>query len=410
MRRVAITGLGSVSALGLGVPAFWDGLSAGRSGVVRITLCDTTGLTAGIAAEIAGFDPSRWLPVEKQALLDRFAQLAVAAAHEAVRDAGLDLSDEERDRTGVSMGTGLGGAMAEDDAYARVYRDKGQRIHPFTIPRLMYNSATAHVGMELSLRGPSLCYSTACASATHAIGEAAEMIRSGRADIMVAGGADAPIAYGVMRAWEALRVLAPSDGDDPSTACRPFSQDRRGLVIGEGAGVLVLEERERAKTRGARLYAEIVGYGATADAGHITQPGIDAPARAIRTALAQARLHPSAIGYVNAHGTATRLNDSTETTILKRVFGDHARRLPVSSTKSMHGHAMGASGALELIATVLAILHGIIPPTINYTTPDPECDLDCVPNKAREQRVDAAISNSFAFGGLNAVLAVTRAG
>lgn len=408
MRRVAITGLGAVSALGIGVPAFWESLVAGRSGARRITLVDARELTTPVAAEVVDFDPAPWVPEEKRSLIDRFAQFALAAAIEAFRDSGLSLSDEARDRAGVSMGTGLGGATAEDEVYARVYRDGAARIHPFTIPRLMYNAATAHVGMELGLRGPSLCHSTACSASTHAIGEASEIIRSGRADVMVAGGADAPVTFGVMRAWEAMRVLAPIPPGGPAQACRPFSRDRLGLVIGEGSAVVVLEEWERARARGARIYAELVGYGATADAGHITQPGVDAPVRAMEIALRQSGLAADAIGYVNAHGTGTALNDSTETTVIKRVFGAHASRLAISSTKSMHGHAMGASGALELVATVLAVGRGVLPPTINYTVPDPACDLDYVPNQARESHVRAAMSNSFAFGGLNAVLAVAR--
>jgi len=408
MRRVAITGFGAVSAFGLGVPAFWEGLAAGRSGIRTITICQTKGLVSPIAAEVPDFDPRQFVTEEQSLILDRFSEFALVAAAEATASAGLELTDEERTRAGVAIGTGMGGAARQDESYYQVYVKNQPRIHPFTIPRSMYNAAAAQVSMAHGLQGPTICVSTACSSATHAIGEAAEMIRAGRADVMLAGGADAPLAFGVLRAWEAMRVLAPAVNGDPSRACRPFSRDRQGLVLGEGAGVLVLEDWDRAVRRGAAIHAELAGYGATADAGHITAPGVDAPARAIGTALAQAGLMPDQIQYVNAHGTATRLNDSTETTILKRVFGDHARRLAVSSTKSMHGHAMGASGGLELIATVLAITRGVVPPTANYTEPDPECDLDYVPNQAREMRVDAAISNSFAFGGLNAVLLVRR--
>ena len=408
MRRVAITGLGAVSALGVGVPAFWDGLVAGRSGIREVTRFRTRELARPIAAEVPDFDPAPWVTEDRLSLLDRFAQFGVAAAIEAYRDSGLTLQGDACDRAGVSMGTGLGGATAEDEVYERLYRQNAPRVHPFTIPRLMYNAATAHIGMELGLRGPSLCYSTACSASGHAVGEAGEIIRSGRADVMLAGGADAPIAFGVMRGWDAMRILAPIPAGGPSMACRPFSRDRQGLVIGEGAAVVVLEEWDRARARGARIYAELAGYGATADAGHITQPGIDAPVRAMQIALAQAGWAPEAVGYVNAHGTGTQLNDSTETTIIKRVFGSHAGRMAVSSTKSMHGHAMGASGALEFVATVLAVYRGVLPPTINYTVADPECDLDYVPNEARERNVRAAMSNSFAFGGLNAVLAVAR--
>jgi nodulation protein E len=273
----------------------------------------------------------------------------------------------------------------------------------------MNNAAASHVSMRHGLRGPGLSTASACAAAAHAIGEAAEMIRAGRADVMVAGGADAPIAPGVVRCWEAMRVLAPAQNGDPSRACRPFSRDRLGMVLGEGAGIVVLESWEHASARGAAILAELAGYGATSDAGHLTQPGVHSPARAIAIALNQAELAPEAIQYVNAHGTGTRLNDSTETAVLKRAFGKHATELAISSTKALHGHAMGASAALELITTVMTVRNGIIPPTVNYSEPDPECDLDYVPNTARQQQVSAAISNSFAFGGLNAVLAVRTA-
>lgn len=408
MRRVVVTGLGAVSALGIGVPALWEGLAAGRSGVRRVTVCDTALLTNPIAAEVPSFDPAAYLTPDQVLLFDRYAAFAMAAAGEAWAEAGLELTDEERERAGVLIGTGMGGVTRQDEAYRDLYDKKTPRLHPFTIPRIMYNAAASHISMKFRLEGPTLCISTACASASHAIGEAAELIRSGRADVMIAGGADAPIAPGVVKAWESMRVLAPC-GDDPAAACRPFSADRQGLVLGEGAGVVILEERERAVRRGAVIHGELAGYAATADAAHITAPGVDAPARAIRQALAQAGVEPAQVDYVNAHGTATRLNDTTETQIIKRVFGDHARKLAISSTKSMHGHMMGASGAIELLATLMAIERGIVPPTANYRQPDPECDLDYVPNQAREMKVDVAISNSFAFGGLNAVLAIRRA-
>jgi nodulation protein E len=408
MRRVVITGLGGVSALGVGVPALWDGLAAGRSGIRRVTVCDTSRLNNPIAAELPTFDPSIWLTAEQLLLVDRSAAFALAAASEAWAQCGLVLTDEERERAGVLIGTGMGGATWQDEGYRAFYELKMPRFHPFTIPRVMHNAAASHISMKYGLQGPTLCISTACASASHAIGEAAELIRSGRTDLMLAGGADAPLAPGVIKAWEAMRVLAPA-GDDPAAACRPFSADRRGLVLGEGAGVVILEERERAMRRGAVIHAELAGYAATADASHITAPGVDSPVRAIRLALAQAGVTPDQVDYVNAHGTATRLNDATETTIIKRVFGDRARKVAVSSTKSMHGHMMGASGAIELLAAIMAIDRGVVPPTANYRQPDPECDLDYVPNQAREMKVDVAISNSFAFGGLNAVLAVRRA-
>ena len=407
MRRVAITGMGVVSAIGVGLGPFWEGLMASRSGTRRLSIGDPDLLSIQIAAEVPDFDPEIHLAGISLDMLDRFSQLALVAGAEAIKDACLKLDEAERDRAGVSIGTGVGGAGTQDVLYRRYYAEKIGRAHPFSIPRTMNSAAASQVGMSYGLRGPGICVSTACASAGHSIGEAFEMIRAGRADVMVAGGADAPITAPVFKVWEAMRVLA--NPPDPSTACRPFSRDRQGIVIGEGAAVLVLEEWGRAKARGARIYAELAGYGATADAGHITQPGIDAPAHAIKLALAEAGMAPEQIDYVNAHGTGTRLNDATETTILKRAFGAHASRLAISSTKSMHGHAMGASGAIELVATILAIARSAAPPTINYSEPDPECDLDYVPNEPRPMQIDAAISNSFAFGGLNAVLAVRRA-
>jgi len=407
VRRVAVTGLGIVSPIGIGVDRFWPRLCGGASGVRRISHFDASGFIAQAAAEVAAFDPSGIIDETAIEMLDRFAQFAVVAADEAWRQSGVALADAERDRAGAIVASAMGGTTSHDEAYHRLYAKGATRFHPFTVPRIMNNAAASHVSMRLGLRGPTLTTATACAAAAHAIGEAGEMIRAGRADVMVAGGADAPIAPGVVRAWEALRVLAPI-ADDPARTCRPFSKDRLGMVLGEGAGVVVLESWERAAARGADILAELAGYGATADAAHLTQPGMDAPVRAIETALAQGGVGTSEVDYVNAHGTGTRLNDSTETAILKRAFGAHAPRLAISSTKAMHGHAMGASAGLEFVATVLALRHGIAPPTINYTEADPECDLDYVPNRARELPIRAAISNSFAFGGLNAVLALRK--
>lgn len=406
MRRVAVTGLGVISAAGVGADAFWENLCAGRSGIGEIRAFDPVNLNVKIAGEITDFDPRRHFSDGHLELLDRFSQLTLVAAAEARAHAGLEIGDTMRQRTGVSLGTALGGAITQDEAHLSIYQ-RG-RAHPFAIPRMMHNAAASQLTMALQVQGPTLTYSTACAASAHAIGEGAEMIRTGRADVMFVGGSDAPISFPVMKAWESMRVLAPAPNGDPSRACRPFSQDRQGLVLGEGAGILVLEEWERARRRGAPILAEVAGYGATADAGHITQPAVDAPARAIELALDQAHISPDQVGYVNAHGTGTRLNDSTETQILKRAFGTHARRLPISSTKSMHGHAMGASAALELIVAILTIVRGVAPPTANYTEPDPECDLDYIPNQSRELSVDVAMSNSFAFGGLNAALVVKR--
>jgi len=409
VRRVAVTGLGAVSALGVGVQAFWDGLVAGRSGVRRIAQFDPSAYLVQAAAEVPEFEPGEHFDAAQSDLLDRFAQFALVAAGEACRAAGLELTDADRSRAGVAIGSGMGGVVTQDDRYHKLYAEGTTRLHPFSIPRIMNNAAAAQVSMRWGLGGPTLSLATACAAAAHAIGEAAEIIRADRADVMIAGGAEAPIAPGVLRCWEAMRVLAPASGGDPSRVCRPFSRDRLGMVLGEGAGIVVLESWDRATARGAPILAELAGYAATSDAAHITQPGVEAPARALAIALDQARLAPPDVDYVNAHGTATRLNDSTETAIIKRAFGPAARRLAISSTKAAHGHAMGASAALELIATVLAIRNGVVPPTLNYTQLDPECDLDYVPNNAREMPVRAAVSNSFAFGGLNAVLVVRAA-
>jgi nodulation protein E len=408
VRRVAVTGLGAVSALGIGVAPFWDRVVAGASGVRHIANFDASGFVAQVAAEVPGYDPARHFTEAEQDILDRFAQFALIAAGEACAQAGLTLTEAERDRAGVMIGSAVGGAGTQDQRYKTLYGDGASRLHPFTIPRIMNNAATSQVSMRHGLRGPALSIGTACAASAHAIGEAAEMIRAGRADVMIAGGADAPITPGVVRGWEAMRVLAPAPPGDPARACRPFSRDRLGLVLGEGAAIVVLESWERATGRGAAILAEIAGYGATADAAHITQPGVHAPVRAIALALAQAGLTPADIDYVSAHGTGTRLNDATETTVIKQALGADAARLAISSTKAVHGHAMGASAALECLATILAIQHGVAPPTANYTEPDPECDLDYVPNNARPMTIRAAISNSFAFGGLNAVLAIKK--
>jgi nodulation protein E len=408
VRRVAITGLGAVSAFGVGVAEFWREVAAGRSGVRRIASFDPTSFVNQIAAEVPSFDACGLDEADRE-MLDRFAQFAAIAAAEAFQQAALVLNDDEHDRAGVAIGSAFGGAVTQDERYRKLYGDNISRVHPFSIPRIMNNAAAAHVSMRHGLRGPALAFSTACAASAHAIGEAAEMIRCGRADVMLAGGADAPIAPGVVRCWEAMRVLAPAPDGNVSRACRPFSRDRAGMVLGEGAGMVVLEAWDRALARGAPILAELAGYAATADAEHITQPGREAPARAILLALAQANISPSQVDYVNAHGTATRLNDPAETAVLKRAFGPHAGSLAISSTKAVHGHAMGASAALELIATVMAMRTGIAPPTANFSAPDPACDLDYVPNDPRPMPIRVAISNSFAFGGFNAVLVLRRA-
>jgi len=407
VRRVAITGLGVFASTGKDVESFFSNLVNARSGIRRIAQWDPSTLSVQIAAEVPDYNPTDYFPLKRLDLLDRFSQFGLLAAREAMQSSGIEIAEEEKPRFGVVMGSGMGGAGTFDDGYFNLYAKHETRLHPFTIPKIMHNAATSQICMEYGAQGPALAIATACSSAGHAIGEAFHLIRFGMADLMLAGGSDAPITYGMLRSWESVRVLAMGNGD-PGRACRPFSADREGMVLGEGAGVLLLEEWEHARKRGAKIYAEIAGYGMSSDASHITQPSIRGPVRAIRMALEEAEAKPEDVGYINAHGTGTRLNDATETQVVKEVFGDHARRLAISSTKSMHGHVMGATGAVELAATVMALQRGVIPPTANYTRADPECDLDYTPNQARETRVDVAISNSFAFGGLNAVLLVRR--
>jgi beta-ketoacyl-acyl-carrier-protein synthase II len=395
------------ASTGKNAESFFASLVAGRSAVRRIQQFDPAQLSVQIAAEIPDYNPLDYFPAKRLDLLDRFSQYALLASKEALESSGIQLRDEERPRFGVVTGTGMGGATTFDSGYFNLYAKHATRVHPFTIPKIMHNAATSQICMEFCAEGPSLTTATACSSAGHAIGEAFHLIKYDIADLMLAGGTEAPITFGMLRSWESVRVLATGNGD-PSKACRPFSLDREGLVMGEGAAMLLLEELEHAKQRGARIYGELSGFGLSSDASHITQPSIDGPARAVRMALAEAKVNPQEVDYINAHGTGTRVNDVTETQVIKEVFKDHARKVAISSTKSMHGHVMGATGAVELAATIQAIDRGVIPPTANYTTPDPECDLDYVPNQAREMPVRIAISNSFAFGGLNAVLLVRR--
>lgn len=407
MRRVVITGLGVFASIGKDVETFFTSLCRGWSGVRRITQFDPSALSVQIGAEVPGYEPAEFFPPKKLDLLDRFSQFALLASRQAVEASGLEVRDDERSRFGVVMGSGMGGADGLDSAYFNLYSKQATRLHPFTIPRIMHNAPVSQVCMEYGAMGPAFTTATACSSSGHAMGEAYHLIKYGLADVVLAGGTDAPLTYGMMRAWESVRVLASGNGD-PGRACRPFSADRDGMVIGEGAAMLVFEDLDRARKRGAKILAEVAGFGMSSDAGHITQPGIEGPASAIRMALAEGEANPEDVDYINAHGTGTRLNDSTETAIIKTVFGEHARHLAISSTKSMHGHAMGGTGAIEMVATVLAIDRKVIPPTANYSEPDPECDLDYVPNEARPFPVRQALSNSFAFGGLNAVLLVKK--
>lgn len=399
--RVVVTGLGCLSAIGNTVPEFRRSLDDGRCGIGPITKVDRDGLGVGVAAEIKDFDPARHFERRRLGLLDPFAQYAMIAAREAIADSGLAASPGLGSRTAVILGTGKGGDTTTNDCAVRLLVDRKKRLNPLAIPRAMANAAVSHVAIEHGITGPAFAISSACASANHAIGQAFWMVRHGIVDAAVTGGSEACLTYGTLKAWEAMRVTAPD-------TCRPFSRDRKGLVLGEGAGIAVLESLESARARGARIFAEICGFGMSADASDMVHPCVNGIARAMREALADAAMAPEEVDYVNAHGTGTRINDVTETRAMHMVFGAHAYDLAISSTKSMHGHAMGAAAALELVATVLAIDAGVVPPTVNFTEPDPECDLDCVPNQARQMKVDAALSSSFAFGGLNAVLALRK--
>ena len=401
MRRVAITGLGCVSAMGLGRQAFWDSIRAGRSAIRPLSILPPENLGIQVGAEVTDYDPSRHFDAKRLSLMDRFSQFALLAAREALDDSGLELTDGLARQTAVILGTGTGGKTTDDDAFRELYGKGNPRVKPSVIPRLMVSAATSHLTIEFGITGPAFTVSSACSSANHAIAQAFWLVRQGMTPLAIAGGTEACFTFGTMKAWEALRVMAPD-------TCRPFSRDRRGMVLGEGAGIVILESLEAARERGAEVYAELAGAGMSADAGHLIQPSEAGGAQAMEMALADAKLSPREVQYINAHGTGTQANDVTETRAIRRVFGPHADRLAVSSTKSMHGHALGASGALELVATVLAMRDQVAPPTANFTEPDPECDLDYVPNTCREMPIEAALSSSFAFGGLNAVLAVRR--
>jgi nodulation protein E len=334
-------------------------------------------------------------------MLDRFAQFAVVAARQAVAQSGIDWTPELRDTSAIITGSCVGGQSTENQGFWDVYKMGKPRVHPMTIPKTMANGGASAISLEFGITGPAYTVSTACASSAHAIGQAFWMVRSGLCDVAITGGSEAPFSYGILKAWEAMRVISP-------TTCRPFSRDRNGMVLGEGGAMLVIEALEHAEARGARPLAEIIGFGMSSDAHHITQPSAEGAAKAVRMALRDAGIGPEQIGYVNAHGTGTAVNDVTETRALHMAFGEHARRLAVSSTKSMHGHTLGAAGAVEFAASTLALGSGILPPTVNFSEPDPECDLDYIPNEARAAEVEYAISNSFAFGGLNAVLALRK--
>jgi nodulation protein E len=403
-RRVAVTGLGIISSMGLNLAANWESLREGRSAIGPIKSVDLTifGNRMTNGAEVRGFDASKHFVSGREDYLDRFAQFSVVAAREALQDSGLQLTPELRERGAIVCGSAVGGQVAIEKGFEDLYVVNRGRVHPLTIPKTMANAGASHISMDLGLSGPTYTVSTACSSANHAMGQAFRLVRDGEAEMAVTGGSEAMFTIGMLKAWEAMRVIAPD-------TCRPFSKDRRGMILGEGGGMMILEPLDAAKSRGARIYAEICGFGMTSDAHHLTQPTVEGPTRAMRAALRDAELQPEQVGYINAHGTGTLGNDPVETRAIRETFGAHADKLAVSSTKSLHGHALGAAGAIEAVATVLALYHGILPPTANYNERDPECDLDYIPNQPRAARVEAALSNSFAFGGLNAVIAFRAA-
>ena len=400
-RRVVITGVGSICALGHNTCEVWESLKAGRCGIGPIEAPNCGSLRFRNGAEVRGYSHSPYFDDRRADFMDRFAQFAVIAAREAVQDSGIEWTPRLREETAVVTGSCVGGQTTEDAGFVEVYKKGNNRVNPLTIPKTMANAGASHISMEIGLTGPAFTISTACSSSGHAIGHAFHMVRFGLADMALTGGSEAPFSFGLLKAWEAMRVVAPD-------TCRPFSRDRRGMILGEGGAMLVLEPLEAALARGARIHAEIVGFGMSADASHITQPASFGAAKAMRAALRDAGLAPEQVGYINAHGTGTPANDPTETAAIREVFGAHADRLAVSSTKSMHGHALGAAGAIESVCAILALREGILPPTANFTEPDPQCDLDVIPNHSRPAQVECAISNSFAFGGLNAVLAFRK--
>ena len=399
MNRVVITGAGTINAMGASVPETLQAMREGQLGIGPLEMRDLERLSVKIGGQIKDFDPEAHFDRQKLALYDRVTQLVLLASREAMAQSGLEITEELSETTGVVLGTAAGGMNTWDDNFRSVYEEGKNRVHPFVVPKLMTNAAASHLSMAHNIKGPSLTVSTACASSNHAIGLAFHMVRSGMAHVMLAGGGDAMLTFGGIKAWEGLRVMS-------KTACRPFSANRSGMVQGEGAGVFVLETYEGAKARGAEILAELIGFSMTSDAGDIVMPNQQGAVRAIRGALRDACLDPQDIGYINAHGTGTAANDKTECAAVTEAFGAHAPALMMSSTKSMHGHLIGGTGAVELLACLMALRDGVIAPTIGYEQPDPNCALDVVPNVARQAKVTATLSNAFAFGGMNAVLAL----
>ncbi|MCZ0811048.1 MAG: beta-ketoacyl-[acyl-carrier-protein] synthase family protein [Pseudomonadota bacterium] len=401
MKRVVITGAGTINALGHNVPDTLQAMREGRCGIGELEFRDVDRLSIRIGGQVRGYDPEDRFNRQQLALYDRFTQFTLIAAREAISQAGLVFSGELAARAGVVLGNSGGGMTTLDENYRSVYEDGKNRVHPFVVPKLMNNAAASHVSMEFNLKGPSFTVSTACASSNHAMAQAFQMVHGGMTPVMITGGSESMLCFGGVKAWEGLRVMS-KDG------CRPFSANRNGMVQGEGAGIFVFEEYEHARARGAEIMAEVAGYAMSSDAADIVMPSKQGASRAIKGALADARLNLTDVGYINAHGTGTAANDKTESAAVADVFGAHADRLMISSTKSMHGHLIGGTGAVELLACIMAVRDGVIAPTIGYEELDPECALDVVPNEAREADVNVALSNAFAFGGLNAVLALKR--
>lgn len=401
MKRVVITGVGVISAIGNNAGEFWASISAGRPGIAPITKADTSTIRFTNAAEVKGFDEKEHFDDKALLWLDPFSHFGIVAAREAVADSGIEFNDKLRDRGGVITGSCLGGKTTEDELFYKLYAEGKQRHQPVAIPRAMANAVASHVSMEFGLTGATFTTSTACSSANHALGQAFWLVRQGTLDVAIAGGSEAPICYGNLKAWETMRVVSPD-------TCRPFSKDRSGMILGEGGAMFVMETLEAAQARGAKIYAEICGFGMSADAHHLTMPLAGGAAKAMREAIADGGIEPQQVGYINAHGTGTQANDPMESEAIRMVFGDHTDNIHVSSTKSMHGHTLGAAGAIEAAATILGLHHGLLPPNANFNEADPECNINVIANEALAAEPEAAISNSFAFGGLNAVLAFKR--
>jgi nodulation protein E len=400
-RRVVVTGTGIISSIGLNTNDFWNSLVECRSGIGPFSSVDSSLIRFKNGAEVKDFDATSQIEKSALDLMDRFSQFAVVAANEAVKQSGISFNEENGHRSAVICGTSIGGVSTQEQTYIDLYRDNKSRVHPLSVPKTMPNAAASNVSMQLGITGPVYTISTACASSNHAIGNAFWLVRNGICDQAVAGGSETPFTYTFLKAWEAIRVVSPD-------TCRPFSKTRQGMILGEGSGMIVMETLENAKKRGAQILAEIVGYGMSSDASHITKPDQKGAERAMKFAIEDSKINADQIGYINAHGTATLVNDAMEVAAIRAVFGNHTDALPISSTKSLHGHALGATSSLEAVATILTLKNGILPPTANFEEPDENCNIDVVANASRSKSVQYALSNAFAFGGLNAVLAFKK--